>query len=74
MAAAMGEDDVVTALDTLQKACHVADLSMSDYGITEEELPAILANARDTMGFLFDLDPVPLSDADALAILQKAYR
>lgn len=62
------------ALAALQEACGVYDLNMSDYGIRREELPALAANARATMGDLFALDPVPLTDADALAILEKAYR
>ena len=73
MAKAMGGTCFVDELVKLQEACGVADLKMSDYGITEDELPAILANARDTMGFLFDLDPVTISDADALEILRKSF-
>lgn len=74
MAEAMGGTDFVTELVKLQEVCGVADLKMSDYGITEEELPAILANARETMAFLFELDPVALSDDDALDILRKSYK
>jgi len=62
------------ALAALQAACGVADLKLSDYGVTRAELPTIAANARETMGDLYALDPVPLSDAQALAILEKAYR
>ena len=74
MAAAMGGTDFVEELVKLQKACGVNVLKMSNYGITEDELPAIAANARDTMGFLFDLDPAPLSEDDTLAILEKAWK
>ena len=58
----------------LQVACDVADIKMSDYGITREELPALVTNARDTMGGLFEVDPAPLSDEDVLAILQASYK
>jgi alcohol dehydrogenase len=74
MAQAMGGTDFVEELLKLQKACGVNELKMSDYGITEDELPAIAANARDTMGFLFDLDPAPLSEDETIAILQKAFK
>ncbi|MDY4171746.1 MAG: iron-containing alcohol dehydrogenase, partial [Evtepia sp.] len=52
MAKAMGKTDAkepmdfVTALVDLQKACGVEDLKMSDYGITPEEFPKFVANAR----------------------------
>jgi alcohol dehydrogenase len=74
MAAAMGGSDFVEELLKLQEACGVAELKMSDFGITTEELPAILSNARETMGFLFTLDPAELSDEEALSILTDAYR
>ncbi len=74
MAAAMGGTDFVEELVKLQAACGVHALKMSDYGITEEELPAIADNARDTMGFLFDLDPAPMSQTDTLNILQAAHK
>lgn len=74
MAEAMGAKDFVVALKELQEACGVGDLKMSDYGIKETELEDMAKNARDTMGFLFTLDPVPLSHEDALAILKASYK
>ena len=79
LGAAMGKtgDDpmaFVHALGELQEACGVGDLKMSDYGIQRDEIPAIVANARDTMEFLFTLDPVPLNDADAATIMERAFR
>ncbi|MEI6891532.1 MAG: iron-containing alcohol dehydrogenase [Pontiella sp.] len=74
MADAMGGTDFMEELLKLQSTCGVRDLKMSDYGITADELDAIAQNARDTMGFLFELDPVPLSEAETLAILQAAYK
>jgi len=80
MARALGVPDAtrpaqfVEALAALQEACGVADLRMSEYGITREELPAIARGARETMGGLFAVDPAPLSDADVLAILQASHR
>ncbi len=73
MAKAMGGSDFVAELVKLQEACGVRGLKMSDYGIAEDELEAIAANARDTMGFLFDLDPAPLSEEATIEILRKAF-
>ncbi len=74
MAQVMGGTSFIEALLQLQKACGVDELKMSDYGIREDELKAIAGNARETMGFLFDLDPVTLSEADTEAILRSAFR
>lgn len=67
-------EDFVTALVSLQKQCGVDQLKMSDYGIKKENMPQYAANARATMGGLFAGDPVPLSDDDVVAILEKSYR
>jgi alcohol dehydrogenase len=74
MAEAMGGSSFIEELVSLQKKCGVRDLTMSDYGITEDELEAIAINARETMGFLFELDPAPLSDADTADILRNAFK
>lgn len=80
MARAMGKTDAndpmdfVTALAELQQACGVADLKMSDYGVTPEEFPTLAANARSTMGILFKMDRLELSDEDLIAIYQASYR
>lgn len=79
MAKAMGKQDATCAMDfvdalvELQKACNVADLKMSDYGITKEELGTLVACAKDTMGGLFEVDPVQLNEADCLEIYEKSY-
>jgi alcohol dehydrogenase len=64
----------IQALKQLQIDCDVHLLKMSDFGITLEEIPAMMKNARDTMGGLFDLDPYQLSDQEALTIMQDAYK
>ncbi len=79
MAKVMGEegtstDDFFTALVKMQERCDVAELKMSDYGITEEEIPSIAENARRTMGGLYGVDPASMSDEDAIEILRRAYR
>jgi len=52
----------------------VDELNMSDYGIGREELPAINANAWETMGALFDLDRIKMTRDESLAILEESYR
>ncbi len=80
MAKAMGKKnatkamDFVDALVELQQACGVAELKMSDYGIAKDDLRKYAKNARDTMGDLFAMDPVPLSEDDCVAILESSYR
>lgn len=66
--------DFIHALVKLQEDCGVADLKMSDYGITEDEFLTLAQNARATMGGLFACDRVPLSDEACAAIFAKAYR
>ena len=80
MAKAMGikdadkPEDFITALVNLQKACGVADLKMSDYGIKKEECMTLAVNARETMGGLFLANPCPMSDEECAGIFEKSYR
>lgn len=74
MATVMGGIDFIEELMSLQDKCKVRNLKMSDYGIEENELEAMVDNAFDTMGFLCDFDPVALTKPDALSILRKAYK
>lgn len=66
--------DFVRALVKLQKACGVADLKMSDYGIKPDEFETMAHNAKSAMGWLFDHDPLPLSIEDCVAIYMASYR
>ena len=80
MAQALGKADAkepmdfITALVDLQKACGVADLKMSDYGIQKDECMTLAKNARATMGGLFAFDPVQMTDEECAAIYEKSYR
>lgn len=80
MAKAMGikeadkPEDFITALTNLQKACGVAELKMSDYGITPDEFDKIAANARETMGGLFTANPYEMAHQDVIEVLRKSYR
>ena len=74
MAKAMGADDFVLALVKLQEDCGVRGMKLSDYGVTEAELPEVAKNARRTMGALYTLDRVQLTDQDAEAILRASFK
>lgn len=80
LARAMGVKDAVRPLDFLRAlheleiACGVADLRMSDYGITREDLPKLAARARSAGALLFEQDPVALTFEDTVAILEEAWR
>lgn len=79
MARALGKsdaerpEDFLTALDALQKECSVDGLALSSFGMSPEEFPALTRNARATMGGLFEVDPVAVSDGDVLEILSDAF-
>lgn len=66
-------EDFITALTKLQEDCGVADLKMSDYGITPDEFPKMAQNAKDTLGVNFLNDPCMLSNEDCIAIYQASY-
>lgn len=78
MARAMGAEPTVDgflgALEKLQRDCGVFDLKMSDYGFVKEEMRRIAELSRFSMGMLYPLDRVPLTDDDAEKILVKSYR
>ena len=79
MARALGKsdaerpEDFLTALDALQKECSVDGLALSSFGMSPEEFPALTRNARETMGGLFEVDPVAVSDGDVLEFLSDAF-
>lgn len=66
--------DFVTALTDLQKACGMNSLKMSDYGISKDEIPKLAANARETMGGLFSVDPCEITQNDVVTIYEQSYR
>lgn len=80
MAKALGKKDATQAMDfvealaELQKACGVAELKMSDYGITPEEFGRMVENARYACGGGFEVDSVELTDADCMKIYQDSYQ
>lgn len=64
----------VKALVELQKNCGVDNLKMSDYGIKQEDIPALAENAIQTMGGLFTQDPYSLSLEETIEIMMHAYK
>lgn len=80
MAKALGKADAASSMDfvdalvSLQAACGVDDIKLSEYGITPDEFATCVKNARETMGGLFEVDPVEINDEAALAIYQKSFR
>lgn len=69
-----GPYDFLQALEHLMRECGVADLKMSDYGISPSEFPRLVKEARETMGGLFEFDPEPLTDEEVEAIYLASYR
>lgn len=67
-------EEFIDALVDLQKACGVADLKMSDYGITPEEFPTFAKNVREVMGVLFDFDRINLTPDEVVAIYSESYK
>lgn len=61
------------ALDQLITDAGLADEKLSDYGVTREEIPSLAENALTTMGALFDITPVSMSQDDVIAIYEAAY-
>jgi alcohol dehydrogenase len=80
MAKAMGMEDAknpldfITMLEKLLQDCGVADLKMSDYGISPDEFPKMADNALGPMGGLFACDRVRLAKEDCVAIYEKSYK
>ena len=74
LAAALGVADFVEGLMDLEERCGVADLAMSAYGLTREELPGLAAAARKSAPLLFFGDPEPLGEEEAAAILLESYQ
>lgn len=66
--------DFISALDELIEAVGCADLKMSDYDITRDELPGIVEKYREVWGGNNDADPVKLTDEDVLGMFERSYK
>lgn len=67
-------EDFITALVRLQEACGVADLKMSDYGITPDEFEKCMRNTREVMGIMFAGDRVQMTNEDIVQIFTESYK
>lgn len=67
-------EDFITALVNLQEACGVANLKMSDYGITPDEFEKFMRNTREVMGIIFTADRVQMTDDDIVNIFADSYK
>lgn len=74
MSSASKAEDFITALDNLQRACGVAELKMSDYGITPDDFDKIARSAKETMGGLFAANPCEMTHDDCVEVLRRSYR
>lgn len=66
--------EFVKAMKILQENCGIADLKMSDYGITRDEMEKMARNAHKTMSNLFAMDRYTLSLKETVSILEKSFR
>ncbi len=67
-------EDFITALVRLQEACGVADLRMSDYGITRDECEKFMRNSREVMGIMYTSDRIAMSDADIVEVFEQSFK
>lgn len=80
MAKALGKKDAnepmdfVAALTELMAACGVSDLKMSEFGIVGDDMEKYAVNARETMGGLFEVDPLTITHEDVVQILNKSFK
>lgn len=65
-------EDFLTALTRLQKVWGVADLKMSDYGITLDEFKMLMLNTREVMGVMFTRDCVQMTDEDIVSVYKES--
>lgn len=67
-------EDFLEALLSLQKACGVDDLKMSDYGIRKEDAAKMADNAIATTQRLLKFDPVPLTRDECIEIYENSWK
>ena len=60
-------EDLLDALKELQEKCGVANLKMSDYGISPDEFHKMAHNAKTAMAGLFMADRMPMSGRQILS-------
>ncbi|AFK86064.1 MULTISPECIES: iron-containing alcohol dehydrogenase [Thermoanaerobacterium] len=84
IAKAMGEEIVgntveeqamcfINGLKKLIRNIGMEDLSLSSFGVTEDEATKLAKNAMDTMGGLFNVDPYKLSLDEVVSIYKNCF-
>ena len=63
----------ITALKKLIKNIGMEELSPASYGIEKSEAEKIAQNSFDTMGGLYDVNPVTLDLEDVKTIFENCY-
>ena len=73
LALCMGEEsgDFVRALDDLIARTGLGSDRLSDYDLSKDDIPALTKCAFDTMGHLFEVTPVELTEEDVSAIFDE---
>lgn len=66
--------DFIETLEKLMYECDVADLKMSDYGISPNEFDTMATNAMTVMERCWCRDIRPLTHEQIVTILKKSYR
>lgn len=67
-------EEFIIALEDLKKACSVADLKMSDYGVTQDEFEKMAENAIYTMPGQFAVGHTQMPKEDCVAIYKESYK
>lgn len=84
IAKAMGEEIIgdsieeqamcfINGLKKLIRNIGMEDLSLSSFGVTEDEATKLAKNAMDTMGGLFNVDPYKLSLDEVVSIYKNCF-
>ena len=66
--------DFLSALDKLLEDCGVSNLTMSEFGIKAEELPAMAKEVRESLAPAFECDPTLLTIEDCAEIYRKSFK
>lgn len=63
--------ELLGGLDDLKEAAGLDELRLGDYGIGEEDIPAIAKKAYAGRGEFFRNDPIPMSEDDIVKLLES---
>jgi len=64
----------IEMLDDLISDIGLDGMKLSDYGVTEDEIPALADNALSTMGNLFGVTPIEMNRDDVMEIYRRALK